>query len=263
MYDNTLTIVLTGDAHGDVHVDDFATVISGFASLISALSKEVAAGSKITWVIEELSTGSARASVVGISDEENAVREVVRAYGIVGSALGEGTPIPYSESVAKAARAITKVLNGRVRAIRFETAKGEAIISAQAGEKKKLRYAIGAVKGTVQTLSCRRGLRFTLYDNIFDQAVSCYLREGTDDVADKMRDVWGKRVIVAGRVGRDPDTGRPVVIRDVTDIIPDEKRPGAHEEAASIIPFEEGDEMPEEAIRRVRDAIRNPDTGDT
>ena len=39
----------------------------------------------------------------------------------------------------------------------------------------------GAIEGRVQSLSQRKGLRFTLYYQEFDRAVSCYLSEGQEE----------------------------------------------------------------------------------
>ena len=72
--------------------------------------------------------------------------------------------------------------------------------------------AYGGVTGRIQTLSSRGGLRFTLFDTLFDRAVSCYLAEGQEEL---MRDVWGRMAVVEGLVTRDRATGRPQVIRSV------------------------------------------------
>lgn len=50
--------------------------------------------------------------------------------------------------------------------------------------------AYSAIEGVVQTLTSRRGLRFTLFDSLHDQAVSCYLEDGQEEL---MRGVWGRR----------------------------------------------------------------------
>ena len=117
---------------------------------------------------------------------------------------------------------------------------------------QELHSSFGAIEGVVQTLSSRRGLRFTLYDSAYDKAVSCYLEQGREDM---MRNVWGRRAVIEGRVTRDPETGRPLSIRRVAavEVVPDYP-PGSYRLARGIIPLRPDDPSPEEAIRRVRDA---------
>ena len=113
--------------------------------------------------------------------------------------------------------------------------------------------AYGAIEGVVQALSMRRGLRFTLYDTIFDKAVSCYLKEGRESI---MRDAWGRRAIVEGTVARDSDTVRAVTVRQVSgvEIMPDPE-PGSYRLARAVSPRRPDDGLlPEDRIRRLRDA---------
>jgi hypothetical protein len=110
----------------------------------------------------------------------------------------------------------------------------------------------GAIEGRIQTLTNRGSLRFTLYDTHNDKAVSCYVAEGQEDL---LRDVWGRRALVEGRIRRDSQTGRPLTIRDVRRIVPlPEPEPYRFYEARGILPLMPGEEMPEERIRRLRDA---------
>jgi hypothetical protein len=92
----------------------------------------------------------------------------------------------------------------------------------------------------------RGQLRFTLWDDIFDKGVSCFLDEGQEE---KMRSVWGKPAIISGRIGRQPDTGLPVSVRDISDIqvIP-EIDPGSYRNLRGAIPWKEGQKRPEEII---------------
>ena len=95
-------------------------------------------------------------------------------------------------------------------------------------------------------------MKFTLYDSTFDKAVPCYLQE---DQEDKMREIWGKNVIVTGRITREPDNGRPVSIREITSIDPVvEAAPGSYKIARGIFQWSQGDEPAEVSIRRLRDA---------
>src|SRR5207253_2344141 len=128
---------------------------------------------------------------------QDEVEKVVRAYGSAGSALERGTEIPFSDRVKRELFELTSILNGKVEAIRFETAETESIVRSPQALDVRASTAIGlptymetavygAVEGRIQTLTNRGSLRFTLYDTHNDKAVSCYVAEGKED---QLRDV--------------------------------------------------------------------------
>lgn len=102
----------------------------------------------------------------------------------------------------------------------------------------------------MQTLSSRGGLRFTLYDLLHDKAVSCYLAEGYEEI---MRDLWGKIATVEGLVTRDPLSGRPLAVRQITTVTPKPDLPISYRDARGAAPSLTG-LLPEHPIRRLRDA---------
>lgn len=110
----------------------------------------------------------------------------------------------------------------------------------------------GAVRGRVETLSSHDGLRFTLYDLLTNRAITCYMQPGREET---MREAWEKLAIVEGLVRRDPATGQPTTIRQVTriEIIP-EIEPGGWRQAIGSIPHLQSAPSSEEAVRRGRDA---------
>ena len=249
MPSNTITLALTGD----VPLDVFADEMQHWSGLIRALSSELDPAANIEWVIVDLQPGSAQLTARGEAHEPDAVERVVRAYATVGRALEQGGQIPFSPQVRRHAQAIVRHLNDKVTAIRFETPEDDFTIMAQASSQARPAYlqAYGTVTGKVQTLSSRRRLSFTLYDALFDKAVNCYLKEGQEDL---VRDKWDRYAIVEGRVSRDPMTGRPVAVRDITDV---QLLPiighGDYREARGVIPWSDDGEKPEEVIRRLRD----------
>lgn len=250
MVGDTLTLAL----EGDVSLRDFAAVVLRFRELIDVLSAEIGGDAAIDWVVENLETGSALMTVRGESEETEAVERVVRAYQVVGTAVERSEPIPYSRRVRDAVHGITKVLNGRITALRFETAGYEATVTGPtpiaAGAVE--RYAYGAVEGRVETLTERNTLRFTLHDSIHDRAVACYLSE---ERRETMRDAWGKRAIVEGWVTRDASTGRPISVREVRSVtILPEVPAGTYRNARGASPRKPEDPMPEERIGLARDA---------
>lgn len=223
---DTITLILDGR----VTLPDFATAVAHLNGLVSALASEVAASATIEWEVSSLQTSSAVATIKGLG-EKQAVGIVCDAYELVGDSLERNEPIPYGPRVAKEAMAIASLINGNIETVRFETERREVLIrhrfeEADVGPPQRLvpNRAMGAVEGLVETLSRHGGLRFTLYDTLHHKAVSCYLRPGYEEV---MRNAWGKRVRVVGRVSRDPVTGRPLSVRDVTRVdLVEEGRPG-------------------------------------
>lgn len=256
---DSVTLILDGK----VTLAELAKAIQDFDGLVEALSKEVAGNSVIEWVVSDLRAGSAFATAQGFG-LPNDVNNVVRAFENVGSAMQTGAQIPYSDFVASRAVSLTNVINGKIKAVRFETDRTEVLITKRvqlAPPAPPLQVAppvasvppntIGMVEGIVETLSKRQGLRFVLYDSLNDKAVSCYLAPGYETV---MRDAWGKRALVSGVVHRDPETGRALSVRRVTgvDVIEEQRRGDWRRARGSAPPT--NDMSPEQAIRLTRDA---------
>ena len=70
-----------------------------------------------------------------------------------------------------------------------------------------------------------------------------------------MRNAWGKRAVVSGKVGRRVDTKRPVVIRDVKQVrLLEDVEPGSFRRAKGVFPWTADSELPEDIVRRLRSA---------
>lgn len=246
--------LLTFAMEGDVDLQEFAGAINNLNLLLSQLSKEVGGNAKIDWMIDELHAGSAVATFKGLYPELVIIENVVNAYEVVGEALAAGYEIPFSETVKKYTAALTNSLNGKVTALRFETPEKDFLISGKVqGEKTApIKYAYGIVKGTVETLSKHKRLNFTLWDSLFDRPVHCYFKEGEEE---NMRTVWGKKAVVSGRVGRQPGTGRVVIVREVNYVRAiEDVEAGSYRRARGALTWGKGDESAEDMIRRLRDA---------
>lgn len=245
---------LTFGLDGEVALEEFTTAITNLNSLLNQLSKEVV-NIKVDWVIDELFAGSAVATFCGVYEDMTLVEQVVDAYETVGESLQLGNEIPFSSIVKRYAINLTKILNGRITAIRFETPAKDFVVSGKShgGDRvAPMKYSLGTIKGTIQTLSMRKKLSFTIWDTLFDKPVSCYLKEGDEE---RMRYAWGKRAVVSGRIGRQSESGRPVVIREVKDIrFVEEPEPASYKRAKGALPWVQGDEPAQETIRRLRNA---------
>jgi hypothetical protein len=240
--------------NGEVSLEQFASAASDLAALVDALSAEIAGKQRTEWFVEYLDAGSATMTFAGQAEEDDVVERVVRAYAVVGHSLETGAPLPYSQKVEKAAKRITGVLDGTVTAVRFETPQETATVVSPSVSREGQRqfHAYGSVEGRVQTLTSRGGLRFVLYDSLFGRAVYCYLQSGGEDL---MRGAWDRRATVEGWVSREPVTGRPVSVRQVTSVrLLDEVERGQYRKARGAVPRREGEPPPEEAVRMLRDA---------
>ena len=253
MANDTVTLALDGE----VQLEDFANAMVEFRKLVTALTSAVGENTKIEWVLQNLNYSSAIVSARGESANLIAVETIARAYLTVGRSLQAQEGIPYPQRVRRPAESIRNLIDGRITSIRFETGEAEAVIRRNPARPKGVELLplvtnYGAVEGAVQTLSNRRGLRFALYDFLYDKAVSCYLSEDREEI---MRDAWGRRAIVEGLVSRDPETGRPISIREVSHVeVLTDVPEGAYLRARGLLPFQSGDEYPETRIRRLRDA---------
>ena len=254
MAQDNLTLVLDGE----VTLDEFATAVKGLKDLVNALSREAAKKERIKWVVADLESGSAFATIAGRSDAPQSVEAVVHAYEAVGVALQRHTQVPYSRKVREYAENIYSVLERPERSVtslRFETPLSEVLVTPENVEQPTqaaLISAFGALEGRVQTLTNRGGLRFTLYDALYDKPISCYLTPGLEDA---MRSVWGRRAVVEGWISRDPETGRPLSIRQIVHIEPlPEVSTGAFRAARGLVSFTSKQLKSEDLLRQVRDA---------
>ena len=233
---------------GRFEIQELAAGINVFQRLMSALTHRT----HVAWIVEDLHPGSAVATLRGEADDPALVEKIVEDFGNIGGMLERQETLHYRTRVIQAANAV-RTLAQTVEYVRFETPDDDHTIygNGRAGERT-LTKSIGAIAGRVQTLSNRGGLRFNLYDTVHDRAVGCYLQQGQEEL---MREAWGRRAHVSGRISREVETGRPVSIRQILAVdILDDIAPGSYRRARGAVPWQIGDKMPEETIRQLRDA---------
>lgn len=250
MRDKTLTLAL----EGEITSTQFAQAMTNLDNLVRAITAEVGANRDVKWVVDDLQKSSAVATLRAVTDSPEKADQAIQVYEQVGQALSDGLPVPFSKKIDDSARALVGILGGGITSIKLETASLDRLITSAppARAARAISDAYGAVEGRIQTLTNRASLRFILYDTLHDKGVSCYLDEGQEE---RMRGLWGKMAVVEGLVSRSPESGRPLTIRNITRIERTTEEPeGDYTRAIGIISIPEGAPMPEEIIRRMRDA---------
>ena len=123
-------------------------------------------------------------------------------------------------------------------------------------ESTQLSQSIGAVAGRIQPVHDRDASWFLLLDPERDVEVQCHADAALMDLA---RTMAGQLVCIEGWLSRDGVTGRPLSMNPVMEItaLP-EVTPGSFRAARGVAPVAEGSILPEEAIRRMRDASMLP-----
>ena len=240
---------ITFELGGRVAIDKFKDGIGLLQRLVTALSQN----RNVTWFVEDLQTSSAITTLRGEAEDPRVVDQIVREYAQVGSTLERHEAPQHSRQVDQAARAIQSFAES-IEYVRFETPEADYTVRGNGSvpQPRALWTSVGTVTGRVQTLSNRGKLRFNLYDTVHDRAVSCYLQQGQEEL---MREAWGRRVTVSGTISRERTLGRPVSIRNILSIdILEDIAQGSYLHARGAVLWQEGDKMPEEVIRELRDA---------
>lgn len=252
--------VVTLALDGEPTIEDYLSALEGFQQMLDLLGATVASDQPIRWTIDALDKSSAITTLRGESQDLAAVERVAAEYLRVGYALASADPaerLALPSEIRRSADRVLGILNGRVPAVRFETADDDVTI--QSGTATTLLTvsippsdfpgAYGAVEGRIQTLSSRNSLRFTLYDVIHDKAVSCYLQEGQQEM---VRGLWDRLAVVEGFVKRDAATSRPTAVRRIRRIEPVAvAEEGAWRRVRGLV---DSPVPAEDLIRRARDA---------
>ena len=250
---DTLTLGLDGD----VRLADWANAVTGLREIVDGLAAELSKDHDLEWIVDDLQASSAIATIRGVGNSD-AIHRVVRGYERVGESLASNKPLPFGTQVSASATRLVRLINGSVSSVRLETAgcdyvvRASRLLSGDKGDDQDAdvpREAWGMIEGRIQTLTTRGGFRFTLFDSVFDRAVSCYLSPSYPQ--DKMRDVWDKVAWVEGSITRHPDTGRPQAVRRIRSITV-AKAHDTFRRARGILTFDPA-QTPEDAIRRLRD----------
>lgn len=217
MEDKVLTIIL----NGNITLDVFAEAIKNFKSSVEALANEISPNEHVLWEIENLEVGSVICGIRPVAEKTETPQKLSSAWAKIGHAAQEDRVIPYGETVQKNVKALLRPIESDINSIIFQTDDEDIPImskyKALEGVGRPPQKSLGTLKGRIDSLGRRKGIQFRLYDPIFDSPILCVLPAGKEDM---VREYWGKRVSVSGKVSRDAETGKPFAIREISRIEP-------------------------------------------
>jgi hypothetical protein len=244
---------LTFRLDGELTIDKLADAFTRFRSVLQALGQDQDA--HVRWILAGLDYGSAGITARAEPLDDDAVAKIpamTEQYLSAGRLISSGEP-DQGRPLLRAVRDLVEIADDQNRVI-LETADDDVIFIApvprtRATDRPQTTRSLGTVRGRIETLSHRKGFRFTLYELAGDRPVSCYLQADHEDV---MRDAWGRIADVTGIVTRDADNGRPLAVRRVTsiDVVNEGETMGFLRARGAV----GGSEPAEAVIRRIRDA---------
>ncbi len=202
----TLTI---GPEVGDVPVRQFLDAVGHSLTILRELDSAISmkrAGT-LRWVLGRLSLGSpATVTLKGIAEPEgpDLGPEVARSYvdGLMQLETEGIAPPSFTDEALRAAAELSRVRPGPEGRIRVQAFDKTVIItervSANVGELlPKTFTTTGSVEGRLETATIHDRNYFRVYDPIHGHGVMCYF---PDDQLDRVRDAFGRRVSVSGRM---------------------------------------------------------------
>ena len=198
-------------------------ILREFTELLREIDEELSpsAARSLDWRITGLSYSSPAAiAMVAVprGDAPDIGRRVVSAcIDGVTRLGGENARSPeFNDAALLHIKRIAKYTNGDIRAVRVEspTVPAPASITRELTatvERVLQGYSLGSVEGRLEGLNIHTQPRFTVYDAVTGRAVRCYF---SDADLDAVKAAIGRKVIVRGRLRRDPD-GRPEEVRRI------------------------------------------------
>lgn len=249
MADDSVTFRLDGE----LTIEKLANAFTRFRNVLQTLEQDQ--GAHVRWVVAGLDYGSAAITARAEPLDDDAVAKIPKMTERYLEAARQVSSGDFDQErpLLRVVRDLTEVADEQNRVI-LETADDELIFTAPISPARltagpQTTKSLGTVRGRVETLSHRKGFRFTLYELASDRPVSCYLQADHEDL---MRDAWGHIADVTGVVTRDADTGRPLAVRRVTsvDVVTEGDTMGFLRARGAV----GGTEPAEGVIRRIRDA---------
>lgn len=248
---------------GTVTLDRFTSAIDAWRTALVDISKEVGQQHVLGIYIEDLVAGSALVTSSVTFDAEESAMQFTSRFTEVGSRARGENVVDFPRSLEKASSLLRSVAAidpagltlasevADILIIPMDDPSTGSIAIGETGASSPSVETYGAIRGRLQSVSSRSGLKLVLYDDFFDKGVRCSL---TKEQHETVRELWDKHVIVEGLVRRDRITGRPLSISNIWNIQEDERNPNslAWLNAYGVLAGVEAEIPSEENIRKVR-----------
>ncbi len=244
--------------YGNPTIDEYAYFVSNSRHLVKSVTASSVKNNrrqpnKLHWYPSNASVnGSVLITYSALTQNQDSFERFQDAFFRVGDALRTGEEIGFTHRVEKYAQNLRKVIKDEDDTLVFENQTHETVIKPdyRPASNPSAVSAYDEVKGTIETISSRHGLRFILYDAIFDRAVTCYVDSEEDErmLAENFREL----VTVNGLVSRDPETDRPLKITKIRNICKVAQRKYSWRDVEGIIKLS-SEMTPERYVREVRD----------
>lgn len=258
-----ITKSFTLQLDGIVTLDHFAAAIDAWRSALVDISNEAGQEHVLGIYIEELTSGSAFVTSNVVFDAEEPAQHFTKDFIKVGiRARGENV-VDFPKSLQNAANLLRKVAATDPGGITIASETADILIlpTGDRTDEHKVSLdqsasspsveAYGALRGKLQGVSSRSGLKVLIYDNLFDNGVRCSLRK---EQLEAVRELLDKLVVIEGLIRRDNISGRPLSISNVWSIQADERDATSQAwlKAFGVLAGVEPDVPVEESIRKVR-----------
>lgn len=210
---------LTLEFGGEVEPREFERVLAAFFDVIEGIDH---AWPKVRWKVE-VKKGSQLIGVAPIGAPPPFLPSFMQTFtdGLATLERGPEKPQHFTDKALRGVRTIARYSDSPARPRLWSDYRpirlsGHTV--ANVGELLEGNLVEhGALSGRLQTLSERDGFKFVVYDDLWDQPISCLIKQ--DDIPRAMA-AFGRRVEVFGQVRYRKD-GRPTAIEvDDFDVFP-------------------------------------------
>ena len=210
MITRRIGLTLSGDA---IPLGLFLDAARGLDALLSELDIAISGARHLEWAIADLSISSANLAVTPslLREESMDNGALIISSALMGMEIiekGGVWPEHFTETALLKAKEIVSIINGKVERISFFGNAGEGSKRVRVTQRVAANVdqlvgtsttAMGAIEGTLETLTIHGGAAFNIYDVITARRIRCVCdRKTLNELA--APDIMGKRVLVDGEI---------------------------------------------------------------